>query len=434
MSKRELNVWLNDRLIGRISEGNDLWEFAYEPAWASAEDSFDLGPGLPRSTLEHADGGTLRPVQWYFDNLLPEEHLRIQLSKQAGIRGGDDAFALLQYLGAESAGSLTLLPPDQSPPNAPGQKPLPDTELSRRIQDLSRHPLSEGAPKRMSLAGAQNKLPVIYKGDQLFEPVASEASTHILKPNHTSDDCAASVMAEFFTMTLAGRVGLPTPRVYRRYVPEPVYIIERFDRVVTNSGTQRLHIIDACQLLNKSKSFKAHPSLETLAQVIGACRNRIQARLHVFQWLLFCVLIGNDDNHLKNLSFQVGADGIAPTKHYDLISTATYHTPAFAQDRALWPGLPLGIALPGARLFAEVRRTHLLHAGVALGIPPQIADRTISALVAALEKETPLLVEEVVSGYGRHPQASQADRAIEIRAARTIWHATISQMLEQLRQ
>ncbi|WP_082568186.1 HipA domain-containing protein [Pelomonas sp. Root1217] len=432
MTKRELNVWLNTRLIGRISEGNDLWEFAYEPGWASAPDGFDLGPGLPRSTPVHVDGGTLRPVQWYFDNLLPEEGLRVEVSKQAGIKGGDDAFALLEYLGAESAGSLVLLPPDQPVPDAPGRKALLDAELSQRIKDLPRHPLSEGAPKRMSLAGAQNKLPVIYQDDQLFEPIASEASTHILKPNHTSTDYAASVMTEFFTMTLASRIGLPTPAVYRRYVPEPVYIVERFDRVIGKAGTVRLHIIDACQLLNKSKSFKTHPSLDTLSKVVDACRNRLQARQHIFQWLLFCVLIGNDDNHLKNLSFQVDAEGITPTKHYDLISAGTYHTRAFAQDRAIWPELRMGIPLPDATRFGEVRQRHLLEAGAALGIPPQIAGRIITKMVAALRRETPLLLAEVEHGYDKHPAAMVGDRGIELRAARAIWHATVSQMLSQV--
>src|SRR5882724_13006370 len=75
----------------------------------------------------------------------------------------------------------------------------------------------------------------------------SEPSTHILKPNHLSDDYPASVINEYFVMSLARSLGLPVPPVFRRYTPEPVYIIERFDRLVDNTGrTQRRHIIDAC--------------------------------------------------------------------------------------------------------------------------------------------------------------------------------------------
>ena len=73
---RSLNVYVDSRLVGRLHEGEDLWRFEYDKGWAQAPDSFDLAPGLPRTTLEHADGGTMRPVQWFFDNLLPEELLR----------------------------------------------------------------------------------------------------------------------------------------------------------------------------------------------------------------------------------------------------------------------------------------------------------------------------------------------------------------------
>lgn len=110
---RTLVAYLNDRRIGTLNEGNDLWNFQYDFAWAAAPDSFDLSPALPRSTLLHQDGGTERPVQWYFDNLLPEEQMREALSKEARIHG-DDAFALLEYLGAESAGSSSSSRPTRT--------------------------------------------------------------------------------------------------------------------------------------------------------------------------------------------------------------------------------------------------------------------------------------------------------------------------------
>jgi serine/threonine-protein kinase HipA len=118
-------------------------------------------------------------VQWYFDNLLPEENLREAISKEADIRG-DDAFALLEYLGAESAGSLVLLPPDRTETGRGGLQALSDNQLCERIRNLSRATLSSGAPKRMSAAGAQNKLLVVYKDNELYEPVGSEPSLPIL--------------------------------------------------------------------------------------------------------------------------------------------------------------------------------------------------------------------------------------------------------------
>ena len=73
---RTLTAFLNDTRIGTLSEGDDLWSFEYDAKWAAAPDSFDLSPNIQRAQLVHHDGGSNRPVQWYFDNLLPEENLR----------------------------------------------------------------------------------------------------------------------------------------------------------------------------------------------------------------------------------------------------------------------------------------------------------------------------------------------------------------------
>ncbi|SFG25413.1 HipA N-terminal domain-containing protein [Neptunomonas qingdaonensis] len=55
-----------------------------------------------------------RPVQWFFDNLLPEEGARELLASGAKIDKAD-AFGLLETFGAESAGAMTLLPPNEEP-------------------------------------------------------------------------------------------------------------------------------------------------------------------------------------------------------------------------------------------------------------------------------------------------------------------------------
>ena len=172
----------------------------------------------------------------------------------------------------------------------------------------------------MAVAGAQHKLLVVYRGGKLYEPVGAEPSTHLLKPNHLSDDYPSSVINEYAILRLAEKLELGAPTVHRKYVPEPVYLIERFDRFKDEQGnTQRRHVIDACQLLNKSRSFKnSSASLETLAACIDKCRNRASARLRLYRWLMFNVLIGNDDNHLKNISFMVSAEGIEvspPVRH-----------------------------------------------------------------------------------------------------------------------
>lgn len=388
---RSLNVSLNDIPVGALSEDGDLWRFTYAPAWQQDPAGFDLSPALPRNQREHIDGATTRTVQWYFDNLLPEEAVREAISKDAGLVS-DDAFGLLTLLGAESAGSLVLLPPGATPPTAGDLKPLSDSELCTRIRNLPRRALSSDAPKKMSVAGAQHKLLVVYRNGTLFEPVGTQPSTHLLKPNHPSDDYPASVINEYLVMRLARTLGLAVPDVRVHYTPEPVYIVDRFDRVTDEQGqTRRLHIIDACQLLNKGRSFKYSAArLEALEALASACRSSAATRLALFQWLVFNLLVGNHDNHLKNLSFWMSAEGVQLAPFYDLVATAAYDTRAFADQRAIWPDAALAIPLPGAERFADIARDKVLAAAEVLKVPGTVAarelDRQLRAIGPALDE------------------------------------------------
>ena len=431
---RVLNAYLNDQRVGTLSEGDDLWSFAYDPAWAKAPGSFDLAPGLDRTTLLHHDGATQRPVQWYFDNLLPEESLREALLKDAGLKG-DDAFALLQYLGAESAGSLVLLPPGIAAKPKGQLKELADAALSQRIRNLPRQSLSSGAPKQMSVAGAQHKLLVVLRDGKLYEPVGGEPSTHILKPDHLSDDYPSSVINEYAMLRLAAQLGLGAPTVHRMYVPEPVYIIERFDRFQNDVGaTQRRHVVDACQLLGKSRNFKnSSASLQTIAACIALCRNRAVARQRLYLWLIFNVLTGNDDNHLKNISFMASGEGIEVSPAYDMLCTAVYRTTAFAEERATWPAVDMMIALPGAQKFGQVTREAMLQAGEALGLNRRISERELDRMTAALPQAFAAVRDEIEAQNLAYSAPVKVFLGGESRLLRAIENVVLPFMLQRVK-
>ncbi|MBI3348799.1 MAG: HipA domain-containing protein [Burkholderiales bacterium] len=444
MTMRSLQVYVDRATVGTLSEENNLWVLEYAPEWVAMERSFDLSPALPRHTLRHEDGGTLRPVQWYFDNLLPEELLRQAIAKEAGIKDDEDAFALLEYLGAESAGSLTLLPKGEELPEKNELRELPDDMLSQRIQSLPKQTLSKSAPKRMSLAGAQHKLLVVLRKDDLYEPVGATPSTYILKPDHPeAGTYPASVFNEYFTMRLAKAAGLKVPQVHIRYVPEPVYLIERFDRKVKwprgRSGplappeVQRLHVIDACQLLNKARTFKhSGATLYALVQIVEATTVKIQTRAKLFTWLVFNILVGNDDCHLKNLSFHVHHDAIELAPHYDLLSTGAYHTKAFADENGKWNQVPMAFPLPGAKTFGEVTLETALAAADVLGLPRPIAQRIVTQVTSGVEKE----LGKILTAHGEFAKNAPADRAaiigIEGRLLRVVHRITLRDMLDRL--
>ena len=129
---RTLVAWCDDLEVGRIEERNGAWAFTYAASWIASPSAVDLAPSLPRHAGTIADDATHRPVQWYFDNLLPEEGARQLLAGDAGLDGAD-AFALLAWYGRESAGLLTLLPENERPAPTTTQQPLPAAALSARI-------------------------------------------------------------------------------------------------------------------------------------------------------------------------------------------------------------------------------------------------------------------------------------------------------------
>jgi len=430
--ERSLLATLDGQPVGTLHEHRNLWRFEYAPTWRDHPESFDLSPWLPRSHSPLLDGSTSRPVQWYFDNLLPEDQQRTRMAQDAGLRGSDD-FALLTHYGAESAGSLTLLPPHVT--LAPGSRArLPDAELSQRIQNLPRHSLAGGAEKRMSLAGAQHKLAVIEDQGLLYQPVGTETSTHVLKPDSTDPDYPHTVINEYFVMRLARAMGLMVPEVQRRYVPEPVFLIERFDRVTDGGSTRRMHAIDACQLLNLQRGDKySAGSLQTLDAAIHYCRERLNTRRRLFDWLVFNVLTGNDDAHLKNLSFLVGTGGTDLAPHYDLLSTVAGRSRAYKEDSPSWPqASTLAWDLLGVQRFADITPALLVDAGIQLGLPSRLAQRRLAEMTSSVVPLAESVKAAIETENSYWADVAGVTLYGEMRMVRTIIEVVIKEMARQL--
>ena len=434
MSGRSLRALINQIEIGTLREVDGLWSFQYTSAWLRNAQGFPLSPHLPLVAEPLLDGASQRPVQWYFDNLLPEEGQRHLLAGDAHLDAAD-AFGLLAWYGAESAGSITLQSPDAQPQAAESPRPLLDDALEDRIGRLPQVPLTHDAIKRMSLAGAQHKLAVVLHHGALFEPAGATPSTHILKPNHPDQDYPHSVINEWFLMKLAKQLGLYVSNVDRRYVPSPVYLIDRFDRFLDARGWQRRHVIDACQLLGLDRSYKySQGSTQSLAALAKACRGVAAARARLFGWLVFNVLVGNSDAHLKNLSFLVSHEGIQLAPFYDLLSVASYDTRAFGKSG--WPAeTQLAWPILAARRFSDINRALLLEAGAALNLAKSTAERLLEHLrirVVPLAEELYVEFEaENTRIVSVRPELA-ATLAGESRCLRAIIHTVIGEMVQRI--
>ena len=415
---RALQIVINSEHVATLKDQSGIWSLEYNPYWIHNPNGYDLSPSLPRNAGEIIDGSTVRPVQWFFDNLLPEEQARTLLAGDARIEFAD-AFGLLGYYGAESAGAITLLH-SLNAQEIGGLKPLPDNELSERIRNLPRAGLTTGAPKRMSLAGAQHKLAVVLNEQGLFEPVGATPSTHILKPDHDQpNQYHATVINEWFIMSIAKRIWGRVPEVSVRRVPEPVYFIERFDRTMVDGKLAREHVLDACQLLGLDRNFKYNQAtIETLQRILSMVRNVAFTRIQLFHWLVFNTLVGNGDNHLKNLSFFVKGDSYHMTPHYDMLCTAIY-----GESNTPWLSAELVWKLDGVRTFEEVNFGSFLQVARAIGLNEKMATEIIVKLSAKI-------IESARDLYEKHMQEMTAGEA---HLVRQIIYGVMTDMVKRLR-
>jgi len=127
--------------------------------------------------LEFSDA----PTRAFFENLLSEGDVRTQLARRLGI-SKENIFALLSVLGGDCAGAVQLLPAGQDPVDEGNYRLISEATLAAELANLPSHPfLADASKVRLSLAGAQNKLPVYYDGTNFYIPEGDAASTYILK-------------------------------------------------------------------------------------------------------------------------------------------------------------------------------------------------------------------------------------------------------------
>jgi len=329
-----LNVFFGESPVGRIVEdGRGLMAFGYGEEWLCSENGFAISQSLP------ADGPPLPPelTHAFFSNLLPEGSVRQAVCRKLGISEGND-FALLRAIGGECAGALWI---------GPGQPPGTDETGYRAVDgaELARLARSPGAmagvisPEvRLSLAGAQDKLPVAVRDGAFALPLGGAPSSHILK--FASAAFPDLPLNECLTTELARRCGLPVASATLVDLDGTgACLVERFDRIMLSGCLVRLHQEDFCQALGLPSTRKYEveggPSFRQCFDLVaGACTEPMPDVELLLRWQIVNLILGNADGHAKNLSLLYGRDGsvrLAP--FYDMVCTLAY--PGLSREMAM---------------------------------------------------------------------------------------------------
>ena len=245
---RALTVWWDDGEVGELAlNDRGAMIFRYAKTWLEDPRAPAISVSLPKQ-VEAFNRARTRP---FFAGLLPEEKPRTEAARALGVSQQND-FGLLEGLGGDVAGALTLWPLGQPVPrpNRGGQPVTPDeAQLAAILDRLPRRPLLAGEEGiRLSLAGAQSKLPVVLVDGAVAMPAPGQPTTHIIKP--APREWTTFPQNEAFCMRLAGELGLDVAAVELRRAGEHIYLlVERYDRVIRNGVPARLHQEDFCQAL-----------------------------------------------------------------------------------------------------------------------------------------------------------------------------------------
>ncbi|MCE3013985.1 MAG: HipA domain-containing protein [Proteobacteria bacterium] len=243
---------------------------------------------------------------------------------------------------------------------------------------------------KFSLAGAQDKFAVIFEKNTIYLPLDGSPTTHIIKPhvryfNSTQD----TPYNEYLCMKLAAAVGLNVPSVDIIEGEYPLFIVERFDRIQLRTGISRLHQQDFCQAqgITSLKKYESDggPSFADNYNLVKAHSSAPIPDLNqLLKWLIFNLVIGNNDSHSKNLAFLQTGDGIRLAPFYDLLSTSVYKE----------IGQNFAFKIGGQSLWFKLKKRLFDKLSSELDLRDDVIPKLASKILQDMQKHYPKLLEE----------------------------------------
>ena len=415
----QLSVFFNQDHLGTITlDGHqDQYKLNYTASWLEGA-GFAISPHLKPGKCQSES------VKRFLANLLPEGKWLEELSIDNQI-SKNNIFALIAVLGKETTGALTFRFNDEPHNSIPTTfRVVTSHELHERVTCRQQISIARWDNKpRLSVAGVQDKLPLMIKANgEMGFGEGSLASTHLLKFGQKPE--MHLVVNEYICMNLARQVNLPVANVALKRYGEPVLVVERFDRLITGDRVKRLHLIDGCQMLDIPPTYKYERPFgkfgegakirtgASIPQLFASCRQcsiPVVAIRDLLNWVLFQLLIGNNDAHGKNISFFIGKNGIHVAPAYDFLNVYFYGD-QYDQDLAM----AVGEAFRPNEIFAY----QLGKMCEECGLPQRQVAASLKSLCTRLLRVLASQSFDTILSKEEHPFAHDLLKVIELNTTR----------------
>lgn len=380
-----LPVLSDEGPVGEVLISQEGPSFRYAASWRHARNAYPVSLSM---ALSQELWGPETTAPWLM-NLLPEGEPLRAMTRALGL-ASEDLGGLIAASGRDLAGALSF----QERGADAGYVAIGEgAALERIIAELPARPFLVGDEGvAMSLAGAQDKLPVRLSGGNLSVPVNGAASTHILKPDNPR--LPGSVQNEALCMVLARRCGLPVAEVTTGLAGARSYLlVTRYDRTV-GDGVGRKHQEDFCQALARPPAAKYQHNGTgrqgvSLADMFGVIREQMTARdtNRFLDAVIFNTAIGNVDAHAKNYSILLTPGRAALAPLYDLMSGLA------------WAGITENQAqdIGGQRRGRHIHARHWRRMAEAAGVSGTATVRRVGGLTERILAELPRARDEVAA-------------------------------------
>lgn len=405
---RALALWMNGELVGhwRVPTSGSQ-EFVYADSWLASPAARPISLSLPLRPSREPYRDRVEP---FFDNLLPDNRQireRIQRRFQTASEG---AFDLLSEIGRDCVGALQLLREDDSAPDVRkiSGDPLTPGDVERVLAGALTPAMGQQGNEdtfRISLAGAQEKIALLWHAGQWHRPSGATPTTHILKlPIGVSPqgiDLTTSVENEWVCANIVQAYGIETaPCRMETFGQFKTLIVERFDRRLAHDRTWwlRLPQEDFCQATGTPPALKYEndggPGIRTIMDLLLGSDRATEDRGDFIRTQLVYWLLAAIDGHAKNFSvFLLPGSAFRLTPRYDILSAH----PILGTSRGRLPPqkITMAMALDGKSRHYHwngIRLRHWLETARRCGVPQ------METLIRDIIDQTPAALERVRDG------------------------------------